>query len=165
MKIVVACGMLAFLILSSSLKNSDNQAATAKEYAQFEGVWRFALVEVEGAKQPEMPFETNKIIFISAERRYIVIQGTKITRGVFHLDPSKTPKQIDCTVTDSQDKSRTYFGIYELEGDTYKFCGSFRPSSERPAKLLSEPKNGTIFEVFKRANQSVKDALIELDRK
>ena len=165
MKIVVAWGMLAFLVFTSSLRSSDNQAAIAKEYAQFEGVWRFALVEVEGAKQPEMPFETNKIIFISAERRYIVVQGTKITRGVFQLDPTKTPKQIDCTVTESQDKSRTYFGIYELEDDTYKFCGSFRPSTERPAELVSKPGSGTVFEVFKRANQSVKDALIELDRK
>lgn len=165
MKIVVASGMLAFLVFAASLRSSDNQVAFAKEYAQLEGVWRFALVEAEGVKQPEMPFETNKLIFISAERRYIVVQGRKITHAVFQLDPTTTPKRIDATVTDSQGKSRTYFGIYELEGDTYKFCGSFRPNRERPAKLVSEPGSGTVFEVFNRENQSVKDALIELDRK
>ena len=165
MKIVVTSGMLASLFFTSSLRGADNQAAIAKEYAQFEGVWRFALVKVEGARQPRLPFATNKIIFIAAQRRYVAIQDTQITRGFFHLDATKTPKQIDCTVTDSQNKSRTYFGIYELEGDTYTFCGSFRPNRERPAKLLSKPGSETVFEVFKRSYQSVKDALIELDHK
>jgi len=53
---------LIWLVLAVGLlMGSDNEDPTKKEYARFDGVWRFALVEVEGTKQPEAPFETNKI--------------------------------------------------------------------------------------------------------
>ena len=164
MKALRAWGILASLFFTASLMSSDNQDAIEKEHAQFGGVWSFALVEVEGAKQPEAPFETNKMIVVAAERRFIVVQGPKITRGVFQMDPSKTPKQIDVIATNSAGKSQTSFAIYELEGDTYKVCASFR-SDERPAELSSKPGSGTVFEVLKREKQSVRDALVELDRK
>jgi uncharacterized protein (TIGR03067 family) len=163
MKIKYACGMLAFLLATTSLMSSDNQNALEKDYALFNGVWAFNLVVVDGAKQPDVPFETNKMIVVSAERRFIVVQGKKITRGIFQMDPTRTPKQIDVTATNSQGKSLTTLAIYELEGDTYKVCSSFR-SNERPSKFLSKPGSETVFEVLKRSNQSVQDALAELDR-
>jgi hypothetical protein len=67
--------------------SSENQAALEQEYARFNGVWAFELVEVEGKQQPEAPFPANKMIVAAADRRFVVIQGAKITRGVFHLDP------------------------------------------------------------------------------
>ena len=144
--------------------NANNQSDLEHEYARFDGVWAFDLVEVEGKKQPEAPFPAHKMIVVGAERRFIVVQGLKITRGVFHLDPTKTPKQIDVTVTAGDGKSFTTLSIYELEGDVYKVCASFR-NGERPTELRSLPGSGTVFEVLKRETQTVSDALAELDQK
>jgi len=144
------------------LMGSDNGDATKKEYARFEGVWRFALVEVEGTKQPEAPFGTNKII-IWGDGQFVVVQGQRITRGRFELDLTKTPKHFDFTVTDGPAKGQRTSAIYDLEGDTYRFCGSIR-SKERPAALISKPGSGTILQVLKREKQAVKDARIEVGR-
>ena len=163
MKITFVCGMLVLLLATNSLMSFDNQNATEKDYALFNGVWAFDLVEVNGVKQPDVPVETHKMIVVSAERRFIVIQGKKITRGVFEMDPTRTPKEIDVTATNNQGKTLTTLAIYELEGDTYKFCSSFR-SNERPSKFLSKPGSETVCEVLKRSNQSVEDALAELAR-
>jgi uncharacterized protein (TIGR03067 family) len=163
MKTTFASGMLASLLVATSLMSSDPPNALEKDYALFNGVWAFDLVEVDGAKQPAVPFETHKMIVVSAERRFIVVQGKKITRGVFQMDPTSTPKQIDVTATNSQGKTLTTLAIYELEGDTYRFCSSFR-SNERPPEFLSKPGSKTVCEVLKRSNQSVEDALAELDR-
>jgi uncharacterized protein (TIGR03067 family) len=68
----------------------DDKEAATKEIARFEGAWRFAMVEVEGVKQADVPFETNKII-IRGDGTYVVVQGQRITRGRFNVDPTKSP--------------------------------------------------------------------------
>jgi uncharacterized protein (TIGR03067 family) len=163
MKMTFACGILAFLVTTTSLMSFDNQNAVEKDYALFNGVWAFDLVEVNGVKQPGVPFKTHKMIVVSAERRFIVVQGKKITRGVFQMDPTRTPKQIDVTATNNLGKTLTTLAIYELEGDIYRVCSSFR-SNERPSEFQSKPGGETVFEVLKRSNQSVEDALAQLDR-
>jgi uncharacterized protein (TIGR03067 family) len=140
----------------------DDQAAAAKERARFEGVWRFALVEVEGTRQPEAPFATNKII-IRGDGSYVVIQGQRITRGQFQVDPTKTPRHFDGMITDGPAKGQTFSAIYELSGDTYKFCASLR-SKDRPSAFISERGNGMMLQVLKREKQTVKEALNELGR-
>jgi uncharacterized protein (TIGR03067 family) len=80
------------------------------------------------------------------------------------VDPSKSPKHFDATIIDGPAKGRTFGAIYELDGDTYQFCGSIR-GKDRPAALTSEPGSGTMLQVLKREKQSVKDALNELARR
>ncbi len=140
-------------------KNPD---AATEEHARFEGVWQFAAVEVEGKKQPDAPFATNRII-IHADGSYVVVQGSRITRGQFKVDPTKSPKHFDVTITDGPAKGQTFAAIYELEGDTYQFCGSLR-SKDRPSDLSSKPGSGTILQTLKREKLSVKQALSELGR-
>jgi uncharacterized protein (TIGR03067 family) len=154
---------LTGLMLACGLMASDSDDATKKEYARFEGVWSFAVIDVEGKKQPIPPFETNKIIILK-EGRFVVLQGPKLTRGVFTLDPSKTPKHFDQTVTDGPAKGLKAACVYELEGDTYKLCGSFR-GGERPATFDIKPGSGLIVQSFKREKQDVKEALIEVGRR
>ena len=157
--------MRAFWLLPAVvlfIGSHDDKKAATKEYALFEGVWRFARVEVEGVKQPEVPFETNKII-IRRDGSYVVVQGKSVTRGQFSVDPTKAPKHFDVTITDGPAKGRTFSAIYELTGDTYQFCGSLR-SKDRPSALSSEPGSGTMLQVLKREKQTVKEALTALGR-
>lgn len=142
---------------------SETEDMIKEEYARFEGTWSFAHVEVDGKKQSEQPFETNKTI-ISERGRYVVVQDARVTRGVFKIDPTKSPKQYDFTITDGPAKGKTGGCIYELEGDTFKFASSFT-SNERPAEFLSKPGSGIVFEILKREKQSVTEALTDLAHK
>ena len=153
---------LACCVFSVGLMTPEIDEETKKEYARFEGTWSFDFVEVEGKKQPDLPFETNKTI-ICKGGRYVVVQGSKITRGIFKADLTKTPKQYDFTITDGPAKGKTGTCIYELDGDTFKFCSSFR-TTERPIAFVTKPGSGTVFEILKRQKQSFAEALINLER-
>lgn len=151
---VAACGLLM-------AANGDDPSG--KAHARLEGVWSFALVEVEGKKQPDVPFATHKMIILK-DGRYVVVQGPRVTHGVVKVDPAKTPGHYDVTVTSGPVKGLMVAGIYALEGDTLKLCLPLR-GKERPTGFDSKPGSGQMVQVFKREGQGVADALAEAGRK
>jgi uncharacterized protein (TIGR03067 family) len=155
-------GHMVLVLASSLLIGFDGEEAKKKEYARFEGTWSFALVEVDGTKRPSGPFATHKII-IGKEGRFIVVQGPRVTRGSFKLDPTQTPRHFDNTAIGPSGKSQTSPGIYELDEDTYKVCFSLS-GKERPTVLGSKPGSGLIYFVMKREKQEVKEAMLEAGR-
>jgi len=153
----------AWLVLTGVLVFSfDSGELTRKEYERLAGVWSFALVEVEGKKQPDVPFATNKMI-LSKDGSYVVVQGPRVTRGTLKLDPARDPKHYDPSITTGRLKGLTVPGIYELNGDTLRLCFPLR-SKERPAALASKPGSGLMLQVFQREKQDVKEALVEAGR-
>ena len=61
----------------------------------------------------------------------------------FTLDPSQYPKAADLRMGDL-----TYLGIYELDGDTLRFClGS---TTARPTKFAVKPGGEWLYVVLKR---------------
>jgi uncharacterized protein (TIGR03067 family) len=154
---------LIWLVLAYGLlMGADSEDATKQEYARFEGVWRFALVEVEGVKQPDAPFESNKMI-ITKDGNFIVVQGTRITRGKLKLDPTKAPKLYDVTPSRGPVQGQTFFCIYEMGGDTFKICVPLR-GKDRPADFVTTPGSGLMFQVFKREKKDVAEDQIEAAR-
>jgi uncharacterized protein (TIGR03067 family) len=153
---------LGFALALGVLMGIVDDEASTKENARLEGVWRFALVEVEGAMQPDAPFDTNKLI-VSKDGRYLIVQGPRITRGVIKLGPTVTPKHYDVSITNGPRKGLTALGVYEIDGDTFTVCLPFR-AKERPAALISKPGSGCLYYVFKREKEDVKEALITAGR-
>jgi uncharacterized protein (TIGR03067 family) len=145
------------------LTRSGDMEAAKKDLARFEGVWRIALIEVEGVKQPAASFAAHRVI-ISNDGYFVVVQGPKVTRGKFKLDPTKTPKHYEQTITHGPAKGRVFSCIYEIDGDTYKLCGSFR-GGPPPAVFETKPDTGLVFQVLERTKERVKEALIEVERR
>jgi uncharacterized protein (TIGR03067 family) len=56
------------------------------------------------------------------------------------LDPDKTPKTIDLTLTGGSNKGKTLAGIYQLDGDNLKVC-LFGVGKDRPKEF--DTKKGT----------------------
>jgi uncharacterized protein (TIGR03067 family) len=140
----------------------DNPDQFKDDYAQLSGVWSFALVEVDGVKQPEIPFATNKMI-LSKDGKYAIVQGRQVTRGTLSLDPTKNPKHYDPTITKGKLKGLTFPGIYQLAGDSLTICLPLR-DKERPGVFASKPGSGLMLQVFKREKQSVQDGFAEAER-
>jgi uncharacterized protein (TIGR03067 family) len=155
--------VIPLLLAIGFLTRSDDAEAAKKDFARFEGVWKIALVEVDGVKQAEASFASHRVI-IGKDGAFVVVQGPKVIRGKFTLDPTKTPKHYEQTVTHGPAKGRTFSCIYEIDGDTYRLCGSFR-GVPRPAAFETKPGSGLILQVLNRTKQSVKDALIDVERR
>jgi uncharacterized protein (TIGR03067 family) len=144
---------LGLVLVYGLLMGSDSEDAAKKEYAQFEGVWSFALVEVEGVKQPEAPFETNKMI-LAKDGNFIVVQGPRITRGKWKVDPTKSPKHYDVTPARGPAQGQTILCIYEMVGDTFKICVPLR-GKDRPTDFVTRPGSGLMIQVFRRERKDV----------
>jgi uncharacterized protein (TIGR03067 family) len=61
--------------------------------------------------------------------------------GVYSIDPTKPLKEIDATgIVLPGKRERTYLGIYELSGDTLKWCVDNR-QTERPTEFRTSRGN------------------------
>jgi uncharacterized protein (TIGR03067 family) len=82
--------------------------------------------------------------------KWTVIVGEKtVAWGRFALDPTKAPKEIDIMDESGKRNDQTKLGIYEIDGDTYRYC--LAPAGKpRPTELASKPGSGTSCGVSKR---------------
>ena len=110
-----------------------------------QGTW----MAVKGDQKMEITFE--------AKNFNLSFKGKKIT-GTYTVDPSKTPKQLDMTVTDAGSdednqkfKGKTSKAIYEIDGDKLKWLAPEPGAEERPTAF---PKDGektkALFITFER---------------
>jgi len=103
-----------------------------KELAELQGVWKLDAGEANGAP---LPFNRGAFNW--------VIEGDKVLCGGVHiatlkLDATKTPRTIDLVLLNPK---RTRIGIYELDGDTFRFCVDIRDDVKARPKGL--PTVGT----------------------
>ena len=68
----------------------------------------------------------------------VVIQGQLLMKTKFVLDPAKSPKTIDYSVTDGPLAGSAMQGIYELDGDKIKILLFGSRSKERPTDFSTK---------------------------
>jgi uncharacterized protein (TIGR03067 family) len=134
-----------------------NQGLTA-----LAGVWSFSQVKVDGNPQPP-GHEADRMI-IQKDGRYAVVQRRGITHGTIKVDPAHSPKHYDVTIVNGPMKGLSVPAIYEISGDTLTLCLPLG-GNERPATLESKVGDHHLFEVFKREQQDVKEALVAAGRR
>jgi uncharacterized protein (TIGR03067 family) len=128
-----------------------------------QGTWRGVAAEVSGEPlpkeaidmlKPTITFTADKMVgkpkgslpkpfldlavskgLLTKEAAELVEKGAE---GVYHLDPAKSPREIDLTILGAAHK--TALGIYRLDGDTLTVCVSLDPTkvSERPKMFSSK---------------------------
>jgi uncharacterized protein (TIGR03067 family) len=82
--------------------------------------------------------------------KWMIKVGDKtVATGAFKIDATKTPKEIDIMDETGMKNDKTKLGIYELDGDTYKFC--LAPAGKpRPTEFTSKEGSGHSLGVSKR---------------
>jgi uncharacterized protein (TIGR03067 family) len=74
--------------------------------------------------------------------KWVIKVGDKaVASGVFKIDATRTPREIDILDESGEKNEKTKLGIYELTGDTYKFC--LAPAGKpRPKEFASKAGSG-----------------------
>ena len=75
--------------------------------------------------------------------------GKTVAAGVTKLDQTKKPKEIDILDESGMTNEKTKLGIYELDGDTFKYCIALA-GKPRPTEFVSKPDSGHSLIVSKR---------------
>jgi uncharacterized protein (TIGR03067 family) len=124
------------------------QDATKKEMTQLEGEWSMVSGEADGMAMPKEIVTGGKRVAKDGETT-ITIGGQVYFKAKFSIDPTKKPKAIDYMMTEGPTKGKTHLGIYDLDGDTVKFCFA-APGKDRPTEFTAKEGSQRTMSVWKR---------------
>jgi uncharacterized protein (TIGR03067 family) len=137
--------LLVVLVLVAAAGAQD---AVKKEMAQLEGEWTMVSGEANGMSMPEASVKMGKRVAKDGETT-ITFGGQVYFKAKFSIDPTKKPKGIDYNMTEGPTKGKTHLGIYELYGDTVKFCFA-APGADRPTDFTAKEGSQRTLSVWKR---------------
>jgi uncharacterized protein (TIGR03067 family) len=120
-----------------------------------QGTWNVVSMEMDGQK-------------MSGGGARIVVRGNRFTtiamgatyEGTVGIHQTTAPKSFELHFDEGPEKGNTNFGIYELDGDTWKICLATR-GNERPREFAAPPGTGIALEILQRG--LVADAPVAAD--
>ncbi len=149
---LLLCVAVALLVAA----DDPDPEVVKQDMKKLAGTWRRVSLVEDGKK---IPPDEGKIVTLTLEENGKWAQrrgGETVTAGTFTIDPTKRPKQAQFSGTSGAFKGKSTRDIYELDGDTLRFCyvipekDEVRPSQARPPKFASEAGTGHCLEVLKR---------------
>lgn len=149
---IMAFGMFVLLLTVGVLIAADAREDAKKDIEKMQGTLVLVSGERDGKKFTDEEIKQSKLIIQGDTFKIPKSTVGTSQEGTFKIDPSKTPKQIDSTAGSGTDKGKISLGIYELDGDTQKFCFA-PPGKDRPKEFSSKPGSGHLLQVWKRANK------------
>ena len=147
--------LLSTLVLTASGgtgARADDKAEVEKELKKFQGTWTFVSASsLDGKELPASELVGLVLTFEGA--KHTVKKGNEVIQvGTQKLDPSRSPKAIDVTLTEGPKKGAVMLGIYEIDGDTLKVCFAAE-GNKRPTEFKSPPGSETFVNVHKRVKK------------
>jgi uncharacterized protein (TIGR03067 family) len=143
----------AALALGLLAAGAADDKATQNELAKLRGTWlTVSLVNdgqtvVDDKTKPTGPATT---LVYDGDKWMVQVGDKTVAKGTFKVDVAKTPKEIDVFDESGLPNDRTKRGIYEISGDTYRFC--LAPAGKpRPTEFSSKPGSGHSLGVSRRA--------------
>ncbi len=126
-----------------------------KDIEKLQGTWNIVALEVDGQKMPS----AGSKIMVKGTRFTTIAMGAEYS-GTLVVDATKSPQTFDLKFTSGREKGSTNFGIYELDGDTWKICLSMT-GKDRPTKFATKAGSGHALEALQREKPGKK---LESDR-
>lgn len=115
--------------------------------AGIQGEWKVVALEMDGVSLDPMTFAGSKIV-IEANRFTSLGMGEPYM-GTIEIQDSGDPKTFAMHFTEGPEKGNTNFGIYELNGNTWKICLSTK-GGPAPPKFATTQGSGLALEVLQR---------------
>lgn len=147
-------GLASLLVLSCEKEKESGSGAWEKltDKEMLQGSWKMISCERGGAplgslENCSLKFDGNKVMFN--------MQGIEMN-GLARMDYGSTPKIFDLQLTapgQPQDKGPIAKGIYELNGDTLKWCNAAPGGDVRPADFSTTKENNQMVAVFERVKK------------
>ena len=130
---------------------ADDKADLEKEVKKFQGTWTIES-SVTGGKELTADELKGFILTFEGDKHTLKKGDDVFQVGTQKIDPSKSPKTIDVTITEGPNKGKVMLGIYEIDGDTLKVC--FDPQGKkRPTEFKSPPGSENFVNIHKRVKK------------
>ena len=142
-------GMLLTAIAATASADDAKDEAIKKDRKLIEGTWRIVVMEIDGNKSSDEDAKKLSVVNGPDGTWTILSEGKEVAKGTNTFDPTKKPKTIDFTITESGGKGNVHLGIYELGEKARKLCFA-PPGKDRPTEFTSKPGSEHILVMFER---------------
>jgi uncharacterized protein (TIGR03067 family) len=126
-----------------------------RDLDRLQGTWNVVSMEMDGQKM-----SGGGARIVVRENRFTTIAMGATYEGTVGIHQTTAPKSFELHFDEGPEKGNTNFGIYELDGDTWKICLATR-GSERPKGFAAPPGTGIALEILQRG--LVADAPVAAD--
>jgi RNA polymerase sigma factor (sigma-70 family) len=127
--------------VGSSLVPAKTKAVTLKtDLDRLQGIWLVVSIE-QGGK----PARLDKAVFMVDGKRACWQTSDSEIQGGFYLEPTSKPKGYDLATS-----TRTFEGIYVLEGGTLRLCYDLGADAKRPGSFLTKSGSRQVLVALKR---------------
>src|SRR5262249_41494905 len=118
-----ALGSTLLFAVTAALTAADaRDEAIKKDRKRDEGTWQGNSLQGDGNKANEEDAKKITVINEADGKWAIEAEGKVVARGTSEFEPTKKPKTVDLTMTEGDDKGKTFLGIYEFGDDTRTVC-------------------------------------------
>jgi uncharacterized protein (TIGR03067 family) len=145
---------VGLLFVGGPLLAADNakDEAIKKDRKKYEGTWQVISLEIDGNQSAEEDAKKITVVNEADGKWTIEVEGKVVARGTSEIDPTRTPRTVDLTITEGEGNGKTALAIYEFGEDTRKVC--LAPAGkERPAAFAAPAGSGHILAVLKRVKK------------
>jgi uncharacterized protein (TIGR03067 family) len=144
--------LLAITVLMAADRPPRDDLATGA-LDKLRGTWLTVSLVNDGKtlvdeKTPPKAGPATKLVY-EGNKWMIKVGDKTVAGGKFKIDATKTPKEIDVMDESGTRNEKTKLGIYEVDGDRYKYC--LAPAAKpRPKTFTSKKGSGDSLGVMKR---------------
>lgn len=121
----------------------------AGDDTRIQGTWNYVANMRDGQIVDPDELKRWQVSFTNGE--YTELPEDRLEKGTYKVDPSKSPKTIDCVLTAGPYKGLAVVGIYEMYGDSLKICWSPWGNLEHPKEFDAKPGSQRAVVILKRA--------------
>jgi uncharacterized protein (TIGR03067 family) len=139
--------IVAVLLVGTSSAQDDIK----KDMTALEGEWTMISGQANGTALPKDMVQTGNRTAKDGETT-ISFGGMIYFKAKYTIDPTKKPKAIDYMMTEGVTKGKKQLGIYEINGDTVKFCFA-SPGMDRPTDFTCKEGSGRTLSEWKRVKK------------
>jgi uncharacterized protein (TIGR03067 family) len=138
---------LGLALTASLLPAAPAPKDESKDKEKIQGTWEIVSVDLGGFRQPGGAYRGWQFVF-KEDKMLRQINGQLNREYTFKLDPTQKLKTIDLTYPIREETGKE-IGIYELDGDTLKWCID-NDGLERPTEFNSPANTNVEVVVLKR---------------
>jgi len=125
------------------------ETAEEKERQRLAGTWQLESIEVGGNKVENDDLKKISLTFRDGVIELQIGPDVKDKGMTFLLDVTKTPKTIDMTPSEGQDKDQVKRGIYKLEEGTMTLCLALKGDT-RPTEFSTQQGDNFVLAVLRK---------------
>ena len=114
------------------------------------GTWEGWLVDGDGSQKTQQRQRISEMVITAAQISTKDGRGSSMGTGGYKLGAAGAVRTIDATGTSGQPQGKNFLGIYQVNGDTLKWCSGNDKAKARPSELKTNVGNGHFLMVLTR---------------